>query len=96
MPYLTYIYVSETQNIQWGLSLIDNMLYEENKMSDRHKKRMITWAYKKKLFTSNKMENGIRLTEKGKKYVRARVTEEDVLRAAQLMSLARTKMRELA
>ena len=75
--YLVFVYLVNMQGEPWQESLISEMVYDQNRMSDRHKERFIIWAYKKKLINTKNLTKGIWLTEKGDKFVETNTTTRD-------------------
>jgi len=77
MRYLCYIYLINKQGLSWIKSLSDKLEWDTDRTDDRHKERLIAWAYKKKLFNTKDLTKGIKLTLKGMKYVENKATERD-------------------
>lgn len=77
MRYLCYIYLINKQGLPWIKSLSDKLEWNTDRTDDRHKERLIAWAYKKKLFNTKDLTRGIKLTLKGMRYVEDKATERD-------------------
>lgn len=75
--FLVFLYLINEQGYPWQESLISEMMFAQTRMSDRHKERLIKWAYKKKLINTKNLSQGIWLTEKGNKFVETNTTAQD-------------------
>jgi len=74
---MAFIYLCNHQGLAWETRLLDRVIYDQTSQSDKHKQRLIEWAYKKKLIKSKDLYKGIWLTDKGKKFVEYKVSMED-------------------